>query len=191
MKAEEKEYLKEVEAKQNRDWNRTIIKHLRKLDAIEKPSPLFPHTIEVACEKYLDICEEDGVKPSASGLAFALKTTRDMLLQWVRGEISIECADTIRRYFAMLEVFDETALKDNKTNAVAGIFMGKQNYGYKDIVEHKIVDDREISNEEIENRYRKLHEIVNETPKEIEVKEVEISKPSEVKSESVDDEVPF
>lgn len=174
MKAEDKAYLKEIEQEQNRAWNRTTIAHIRKVSKIQKPSPQFPNTIQVACEEYLNICEEDGIKPSASGLAFALKVSRDVLLQWVRGEISIECADVIRYYFSMLEVFDETALKDNKTNAVAGIFMGKQNYGYKDVVEHKIIDDRELSNEEIEMKYRKMHEIVNSEVKEIEVQEAQI-----------------
>ena len=194
MKAEDKALLKEVEAEQNRAWNRTTIAHIRKVRKIKKPSPMFPNTIEEACEEYLNICEEDGIKPSVAGLGFALGVSREILLQWVRGEVSVECADVVRYYFSMLEVFDETALKDNKTNAVAGIFLGKNNYNYKDQVEHKIVDDREVSNEEIERRYRQMHEIVNETPKKIEVKEAQIEKPQSEKENSdsgSDDEVPF
>ena len=176
MKAEDKAYLKEIEQEQNRSWNRSVIAHIRKLGRIEKPSPQFPNLIKNACEEYLNICEEDGVKPSVSGLAFALKTSRAILLQWVNGEVSIESADVIRYYFSMMEVFDDTALKENKTNAVSGIFGMKNNYGYKDSVEHKIVDDRELSNEEIEMKYRQIHEIVGETPKEIEVKEAKVEK---------------
>lgn len=174
MKAEDKALLKEVEVEQNKAWNRTTIAHIRKVRKIPKPSPMFPHTIENACEEYLNICEEDGIKPSVAGLGFALGVSREVLLQWVRGEVSVECADVVKYYFSMLEVFDETALKDNKTNAVAGIFLGKNNYGYKDQVEHKIVDDRELTNEEIEKRYRKMHEIVNGEVKEIEVQEAQV-----------------
>ena len=176
MKAEDKAYLKEIEQEQNRAWNRNVIAHIRKLGQIEKPSPMFPTTIEEACEQYLNICEEDGVKPSVSGLAFALKTSRSVLLQWVNGEVSVECADIIRYYFSMIEVFDDTALKENKTNAVSGIFGMKNNFGYKDQVEHKIVDTKEMSDEELERKYRLRHEIVSEQPKEIEIKEAEISK---------------
>ena len=176
MKAEDKAYLQELEEEQKKSWNRTTIAHIRKIRKINKPSPMFPQTIEEACEQYLNICEEDGIKPSVAGLGFALGVSREILLQWVRGEVSVECADVVKYYFSMLEVFDETALKDNKTNAVAGIFLGKNNYGYKDQVEHKIVDDRELSNEEIEMKYRKIHEIVNNEVKEIEVKEAKIEK---------------
>jgi len=176
MKAEDKAYLKEVEAEQNRSWNRSVLAHIRKVREIKKPSPMFPTTIEEACEKYLNICEEDGVKPSVSGLAFALKVSRAVLLQWVSGEISVECADTIRTYFSMIEVFDDTALKENKTNAVSGIFGMKNNFGYKDQVEHKIVDDKELSNEEIERKYLQQHKILKGEIKEIEVVEAEIEK---------------
>ena len=138
MKPSEKAFIMELEEEQRKEWNRTTIAHIRKVRQIPKPSPSFPKTIESACEKYLSICEEDGIKPSVAGLGFALGVSREIFLQWVRGEISVECADVIKYYFSMLEVFDETALKDNKTNAVAGIFLGKNNYGYKDQVEHKI-----------------------------------------------------
>ena len=188
MKAEDKAYLKEIEAEQNREWNRQVIAHTKHIRQIKKPSPAFPKTIEEACEKYLDICEEDGVKPSVSGLGFALGVSREVLLQWVRGEVSVECADVVKYYFSLLEVFDESAMKENKTNVVAGVFLAKNNYGYKDQVEHKIVDDREISDEEIEQRYRLKHEIVNE----IEMQPSKVSKKKKDKvNDDTDEGVPF
>lgn len=191
--ADDKKELKEYEEELKRDWNRSMIAHIRKVNAIPKPSVQFPNTIKDACETYFDICEEDGVKPSVAGLSVALGTSEDILLQWVRGEISIESADIIKQYFSFLQVFDETALKDNQTNAVGSIFMGKQHYGYKDIVEHKIIDEREKSDDEIMAQYNKRLGIVNDTPiKEIEVVEarVEKSKSSKKKAKK-DDIVPF
>lgn len=175
MNADEKKEIMQYEEEQKREWNKIILAHIRKIQKITKPSVQFPSTIERACEQYFDLCENDGVKPSVAGLSLALGVSRSTLLTWVRGEVSIESADTIQHYFNLLEVFDETALKDNRTNAVAGIFLGKNNYDYKDQVEVKRIDEREISNEEIELRYRKMHEIVSETPKEIEIQPAETS----------------
>ena len=169
--ADDKKEIKAYEEELKREWNRSMIMHIRRVHNIPKPSVQFPDTIRRACEQYFDICEEDGVKPSVAGLSVALGVNEDTLLQWVRGEVSIESADVIKQYFSFLQVFDETALKDNQTNAVGSIFMGKQHYGYKDEVVHKIVDNREISNEEIEMRYRQMHEIVSDQePQEIEEK---------------------
>lgn len=176
ISADQKKEVMEYEEEQKKEWNRVLIAHTRKVRKINKPSPQFPSTIRKACEEYFDLCEEDGVKPSVAGLSVALGVNREILLQWVRGEVSIESADVIREYFALLEIFDETALKDNRTNAVAGLFNMKNNYNYKDSVEHKIIDDREITNEEIEMRYRQMHEIVNEEVKEIEVQPAKVEK---------------
>lgn len=160
--AEAKKEIALYEEELLKSWNKKLIEHSRKVKAIEKPNARFPDTVKCACEKYFDICETDGVKPSVAGLGVALGVSREILLSWVRGEISVECADVIKEYFALIEIFDETALKDNRTNAVSGIFLMKNNHGYKDEVVTKVVDDREISNEEIEQRYRQLHEIVSD-----------------------------
>lgn len=170
MNADDKKELMEYEEEQKREWNKIILAHIRNIQKIRKPSVQFPETIERACEEYFDLCEEDGVKPSVAGLSLALGTNRTTLLSWVRGEVSIESSDVIQKYFNLLEVFDETALKDNRINAVSGIFGMKNNYDYKDQVEVKQINEKEISNEEIELRYRKMHEIVSEQPIEIEKK---------------------
>lgn len=190
---EDKKELKYYEEELKKEWNRGVISHIRKVSAIPKPSVQFPSTIEKACETYFDICEKDGIKPSVAGLSVALGVSEDILLQWVRGEVSIESADVIKRYFSFIQVFDETALKDNQSNAVGSIFMGKQHYGYKDVVEHKIVDEREKSNEEIEAIYRKRLETIDQTPKEIEVIEAQVEKPksSKKKKKKDDSGVPF
>lgn len=170
MSSSDKKEIMEYEEEQKREWNKVILKHIRSIQNIAKPSVQFPNTIQRACDEYFNLCEKDGIKPSVAGLSLALGTNRSTLLSWVRGEVSIESADVVKNAFNLLEVFDETSLKDNKTNAVAGIFLSKNNYDYKDQVEVKRIEDREISNEEIEMRYRKMHEIVSEQPIEIEKK---------------------
>ena len=193
MSADDKKELMQYEEEQKIEWNKLILAHIKKLQAIPKPHVQFPTTIEKACEEYFALCQYDGVKPSVAGLSVALGTNRTTLLSWVRGEVSIESADVIQRYFNLLEVFDETALKDNRVNALAGVFNAKNNYDYKAQVEVKRIDDSGLTNEEIEKRYRLMHEIVEETPKKIEVKEAEISKPKKKTKKDSDktEDVPF
>ena len=150
-----------------KEWNKSVFKHIRKLKEIAKPNVNDASGIAKACEKYFEICEEDGMKPSISGLASALGTERETLMKWLRGEISIQTADVIMEYFSMIEIFDETALKDNKTNAVAGVFNMKNNYNYKDEVDHRIIEDKKPTNKEIEEKYANKQEIIDAQPVEI------------------------
>lgn len=146
----------------DKQWNVKIVQHIKRLRGLTKPSPMFPNTIREACETYLTICEEDMVKPSISGLSYALGVNRATLLKWVNGEVSVECADVVQEYFNLIEIVDETALKEGKTNAISGIFFAKNNFGYKDQVEHKIVDERDMSDEEILALHEKRMRIVGE-----------------------------
>ena len=181
MGKSKEEILYEEELK--KDWNRKLIDHTKKVKEIEKPSPRFPKTVEKACQEYFDICHKDGVKPSVAGLGVALGINRETLLQWVRGEVSVECADVVREYFNMLEMFEETALKDGKTNAIAGVFGMKNNFGYKDQVEHKIVADDGVDIKAIERKYQQRQEIIDEKPIEIDIQEAEFTTEPPIKEE--------
>lgn len=164
MKKEDKIALQEAEEEQRKNWNKNLFQHIRKVKAIKKPSTDDAKSIERACEEYMSLCETDGVAPTIAGLARALGVNRDTLMKWLRGEISIRTADVIMEYFSLIEIFDETALKGNKTNAVAGLFNMKNNYGYKDEVEHKIVDERKPTMKEIAEKYGKRAEIIDAQP---------------------------
>lgn len=185
--AEDRKEIAEYEEQLRREWNKSLIIHVKKVRAIKKPTPHFPNTIRTACDTYFDLCEEDGVKPSVAGLSVALGVSRDTLLSWVRGEISLESADVVKEYFSLIEIFDETSIKDNRTNAVSGIFMMKNNHGYKDEVVTKVIDEREISNEEIERKYLKMHEIIEQPV--VEKQPIKIT--NKTKPKKKEDIVPF
>lgn len=155
----------EQEAEEERvAWTSRMFQHIKKVNAIKKPCTDDADSIERACKEYFELCETDGVPPTIAGLSRALSVTRDTLMKWLHGEISIKTADVIMEYFSLIEIFDETALKNNKTNAVAGLFNMKNNYGYKDEVEHKIVDERKPTMKEIAEKYGKRAEIIDAQP---------------------------
>lgn len=207
---------KQQETEQERkNWNKQLFAHIRNIKRIKTPCIDDAKDVERACEEYLKQCEEDEVKPTIAGLSMALGVNRTILRKWISGEVSIQTADIIIEYYSVIEIFDETALKENKTNAVAGLFNMKNNFGYKDEVEVKHVEDRKPSMKEIEEKYRKRRDIVEaqpsgvidytqpqeppkaEEPKkdsEIDIKDVDLSKGKRLDKEDFvdnDDDIPF
>ena len=171
MKASEKQELAKATEELNKEWNKSVFRHLRRIGDIAKPHIDDPRGVQIACDKYFEICEEDGMKPTVAGLSTALGTNRDTFMKWLSGEYRVATADILVSYMSLIEVFDETALKDNKTNAVAGIFNMKNNYNYKDEVEVKQVMDKKPTNKELLEKYQKRGEIIDVQPHEIEYKD--------------------
>ena len=171
MNKQDKEALMKANEELQKEWNRSVFTHIRNIQAIKKPNANDSDGVRRACEEYFKQCEEDRMRPSVSGLALALGVNRAVLLKWLNGEITIQTADVIMEYFSLIEIFDETALKDNKTNAVAGLFNMKNNYGYKDEVEHRVIEDKKPTNKEIEQKYKERHDIVEAQPVEIDYTE--------------------
>ena len=164
MDRKTKAELEQEAEEQRQAWTRNLFAHIKKVIAIKKPCIDDSESIKRACEDYFSLCEEDGVAPTIAGLSRALGVTRDTLMKWLHGEITIKTADVVMEYFSLIEIFDETALKGNKTNAVAGLFNMKNNYGYKDEVEHKIIDERKPTIKEIAEKYGKRAEIIDAQP---------------------------
>ena len=146
---------------QRQEWNKNMFAHISFIRTIKKPCIDDPKDVDRACEEYMNSCERYSVKPTIAGLSMALGVTRNILRKWISGEVSIQTADIIINYYSVIEIFDETALKENKTNAVAGLFNMKNNYGYKDEVEIKHVDERAPTLKEIEERHKKRTAIEN------------------------------
>lgn len=139
--------------------NVKALAHLIMLKKIEKPNLDDPTQVDNACQNYLALCVQNDQKPLVTGLAMVLGINRKELLDILQGKMRSEARDVIKEYFSMLETYDELALKEGKINAVAGIFLDKNNYGYTDGVKVEIVKEEE-SNEEIANRYKDFSKII-------------------------------
>jgi hypothetical protein len=68
-----------------------------------------------------------------------------------------EVAQTIKKAYFLLENLWETYMNSGKVNPVAGIFLGKNNYGYQDKTEYVLTpnqqQDSDYSADEIRERY--------------------------------------
>ena len=94
---------------------------------------------------YLDLCERHGSKPLLSGFCMALNTTRDGLMRWTNGDntgtwaaqLTPESSLIIKNALNLMSTYWEYAFaNDEFRNPVTGIFLGKNNFGYKDTTEN-------------------------------------------------------
>ena len=101
---------------------------------------LVPVTFESAEEvkertiTYLDICEQNDMKPSVAGYALALGIDRVTLWRIVKGVIvkPSEVSNVLKRAYDLLNAQMEDYMQNGKINPVSGIFLMKNAWGYKD-----------------------------------------------------------
>lgn len=80
-------------------------------------------------DKYFTDCDEQGKPYTVSGLAYALGTNRQTLLNY---EAKEGFFDTIKGAKAKIETFNEEMLYSKEVPTTGVIFNLKNNYGWKD-----------------------------------------------------------
>lgn len=93
-----------------------------------------PVSIRKRLRQYLDLCLENEMKPSTAGLALAFGMSRMNMLRYLKGNVRLpdECMQVFVQMDALLNANAEENLQENNINPVAGIFLLKNNQGYKD-----------------------------------------------------------
>lgn len=115
--------------------------------------------VQARLDWYFDQCEDEGMKPTVTGMCNALGVDRQTLLRWEKGEHREGTHQAlIVKYKKMLEEFWELQMINGKINPVTGIFLGKNHFGYADKQEIELAPKDPLSEipsrEEIEARYR-------------------------------------
>lgn len=113
---------------------------------------------------YFALCEQYGTKPLISAFCIVMGTTRGELLRWSKGQrssladkLSADSEQIFKNFVSNLEVFWEYAMQnDGYRNPVSGIFLGKNNFGYRDqsetIVRHENIQAG-ATKEQLEAKY--------------------------------------
>lgn len=139
------------------DNKRFITNSLRvaKLPKIDTNDP-----VQVAdrVEEYFIISGDGGVKPSYAGLALALGINRASLYNWVNGVVNKpkEVVEIIKRAVTILNMQMEDYMQNGQINPVSGIFLMKNNLGYKDQAEMILTPNNplgELDQKGLEERY--------------------------------------
>ena len=117
---------------------------------------------------YFALYTEADMKPTVAGMALALNGMHRRTLWAIvndqptggsgyKTSLSPEVACSIKKAYKIMENLWETYMNSGKVNPVAGIFLGKNNYGYQDKTEYVLTpnqqQDNDYSVDEIRERY--------------------------------------
>lgn len=117
--------------------------------------------------EYFGLYGENDMKPTVAGMALSLGMDRRTL--WAithdaptgstgyKSALPSEVTLTIKKAYFLLENLWESYMNSGKVNPVAGIFLGKNNYGYQDKTEYVLTpnqqNDNDYNADEIRERY--------------------------------------
>ena len=123
-------------------------------------------TIDISDEKqveeriiwYFNHCIEDDMKPTVSGICNALGIDRRTFYQWGVGECrSSTHTPIVKKAKGILEELWESWMVDGKINAIVGIFLGKNHFGYADKQDIVVTPNNPLGDasnpEEVRQRY--------------------------------------
>lgn len=162
--SEVKEMVKKVEKKSDAEIARdemslATIDHIFSVCKLGKVKANTPEQIFEVGQKYFELCEQQVMTPTSSGLARVLGLTRKELLEIVKGEKRVLNQEAYIDLWQLLEMYDEAMMKQGKVNAIVGIFNQKNNHGWVDKVEVVRGASNEQTDEEIKKKYADVIDI--------------------------------
>jgi hypothetical protein len=110
---------------------------------------------------YFNHCFESDMKPTVKGLCNAVGIGRDTLRTWANGEYRASThSNMIKKAYDFIEELWEDYMLNGKINPVAGIFLAKNNFGYRDSQEVVLTPNgQRLSDsdyQDIADRYKQL-----------------------------------
>lgn len=137
------------------------------IEALTLPS-VNPANIEEIKERtslYLNGCAERDIKPGVQGLCLWLGVERSTWYDWCNGTTRRDTHyNFCNRVMVLLAASWESNMQENKTNAVSGIFLGKNDFGYKDKSEVVVEPKQSVTNETTMSDVMALIEESPDTP---------------------------
>lgn len=128
-----------------------------------------PHQVEARLNDYFNLCQTNEVKPGVAGLAMAIGTNRkrlwDIMHNTIRypgnvyKDIPNATRDVIQKAYDSLEVMWEYSMQSGKINPPCGIFLGKNHFGYQDVVDYNITPkapEETVSADQLQRRLAAL-----------------------------------
>ena len=115
-------------------------------------------TVQERINWYFTRCMEYDMKPGVVGLANALGVDRKTLWSWktgVRKESNAALVDTIKKAYVLLEEMWENYMQNGKISPPNGIFLGKNNFDYRDEQQVVITPNNPMDNVDPEQARKK------------------------------------
>lgn len=95
--------------------------------------------------EYFELCYDHDMKPTVAGMCLAIGRARTTVLGWLAGRresIPHEVIEVIEHAMTIINSQLEDYMQDGKINPVSGIFLAKNNFGYRDQTEF-VVNNRQ------------------------------------------------
>lgn len=138
-------------------------KYLQHALAVTELEPIDINSTEEVAQRlewYFRHCIENDMKPTVSGMANSLGVNRMTIYEWRTGKRrkkDKELQAVINRAYNILEELYEDYMMNGKINPVAGIYIGKNHFGYQDqqqvILSTADNADETASPEELQQKY--------------------------------------
>lgn len=136
---------------------------VRNLPPIDRSDPV---QVKNRIDEYFQLCAMDDIKPTVSGFLSCLRVPRTTLWEWKHGNFRKETHQAIiLEAYEMLEQMWEHYMLNGKINPVAGIFLGKNNFGYQDKQEYVLTPKttmEQIDPLALEQKYAELPPVEEE-----------------------------
>ena len=101
-----------------------------------------PEAVKERVLEYLSYCQESDVPPSVAGCASWLGVHITTLENWYTGRVNLpEHQKIMTMFYSIMQTIWAQDMHEGNINPVAGIFMGKVFYGYKDTQEIVVKND--------------------------------------------------
>ena len=106
--------------------------------------------VERRIQEYFALCIDCDMKPGVANLAMALGIDRNRLLDIVhdvetRTNVPAETRCVIKKAHSYMGAYWEAITQNGKINPAAAIFLGKNNFGYRDVAEHVLTPNVKTS----------------------------------------------
>lgn len=121
-----------------------------------------PVQVEERINWYLHHCIDNDMKPTVKGFCNALGIVRNTLWTWRTGQYRKDThEEIIVKAYDLLEEMWENYMQNGKINPMAGVFLGVNNFGYRDVKQVNVAPvaenhDNALDIETIEAKYAEL-----------------------------------
>lgn len=142
--------------------NRKYLLHSMQIAELPEVDMKNPAEVQKRIRDYFNICAENDMKPSVAGIALAFSVDRKTFWAWANGiesdYIPAESRSTIKKAYALLNAQMENYMQNGKINPVAGIFLMKNNMGYKDQQEFVLTPNAEndAAAGDVQSKYKQI-----------------------------------
>jgi len=114
--------------------NAKYIRHSLRLTDLPRVDMTDAPAVKKRVREYFEICAEEDMKPSVTGMALALGVDRGYLWMLRTGNKgkNPDVVNTLKTAMALLDNQMVDYMQNGKINPVSGIFLMKNNFGYAD-----------------------------------------------------------